>query len=309
MAPTKGSRQSPRKAKPVKPTTIGKVVKAGNDAKLRQCRICPDRPLKAHCACPKGGRRAKSKAIVEDSPKEIPGSPPSTPPPQRHAAVMALNQPPPPSTPPPASTPPPESSPASTSSSPKKKRITPSAVNAVHGFVNGACRGSKPTEVPRTRAVEPPFVTRKEASRAFRAQTKDLLTRAESVADRSAAWVYIAMQQPGAKKPFVHFASRKIRREAPKELEQVHITVSGMMALLMRGDRAKDLETVREHMETEEKLKKAELAATEAERAAKAIADENAVLKAQIAEQRAQVAARDALLKSRPRKRKARNVD
>lgn len=72
------------------------------------------------------------------------------------------------------------------------------------------------------------------------------------------------MQHPGAKMPFVHFASRKLCRDAPEELETLHKDVSRMMSTVTRAGRLQNLELEREREKVQDQLKLAQAAANKA---------------------------------------------
>ena len=83
--------------------------------------------------------------------------------------------------------------------------------------------------------------------------------------------MYIAVQHPGSKFAFLHFASQKLRRDAPQDLKTIHQHVGRMMGRVKRADRAQLIESERQKEEALDRMKAADDRAKEAdERAAKA---------------------------------------
>ncbi|KAJ2911559.1 hypothetical protein MD484_g8856, partial [Candolleomyces efflorescens] len=172
----------------------------------------------------------------------------------------------------------------------KKKRVYPSDVNPQEGVIDGVGRGDCPVDnMARKRSLKPLPKTQTSASKVFNDTTREILTRCEDLANRTASWIYVAMHHPGAKVPFTHFASRRVRKEAPEELQRIHKEVSNMMKTLARADTTVSLQHIRESAEAqraaEEAAKQAEEAAQRAqeadERASRA-EQENARLRQQL---------------------------
>ena len=118
-------------------------------------------------------------------------------------------------------------------------------------------------------------------NRSFR-QCAENLFKAEDVSNRTASWLYVAMHNPGASQPFTHFASRRLRLEAPEELQKIHKQVSSLMTVLKRADRSHSFQSQKEKEEVIQQLKDA---TERAEAAASKVADmelENQQLKEQL---------------------------
>ncbi|KAJ2919046.1 hypothetical protein MD484_g1310, partial [Candolleomyces efflorescens] len=146
----------------------------------------------------------------------------------------------------------------------KKKRVYPSDSNPTKGLIKGVGRGDHPVEMARKRGLKPIPLCQKSASRIFSDISREIMTRSEDLSNRTGSWIYVAMHHPGATLPFVHFASRRLRKEVPDELAKVHQEVSHMMKLLTRGSRTHSLDNVREK---EEALRIAAEATRQAEEA------------------------------------------
>ncbi|KAJ2920825.1 hypothetical protein H1R20_g16269, partial [Candolleomyces eurysporus] len=140
------------------------------------------------------------------------------------------------------------------------KRLWPSDKAHPFGFIDGLAR-----EWARQRKKGSPIIKQEYVSKSWEYWARELFTRAERMADAVSGWVYVAIQQPGSRGPFVHFASRRVRREAPDELAAVHNQVARMMAILKRGDRAQNLDLIRENEKVKDQIQSVEKRAFEAE--------------------------------------------
>ncbi|KAF6749335.1 hypothetical protein DFP72DRAFT_1073452 [Ephemerocybe angulata] len=333
---TKGGKAS--KPSPSKPSRPPVDESSPSKARApRRCNVCPDRPLKSECACSSRGKKKEGPAPPYPVPSPVP-PPPVTPVAQRHVPQVALlpstptrssttpgtfalppttpalrttpagqSQPvtPVPESPPEQegsstpSTPAPDETQADPTTTPQQKRVHPSDTNAVYGHVNGAARGTTVISMARVRAMKAPYTTRATATHGFDYLSRDLISRCEALADRTSGWLYIAMQHPGSKLPFLHYTSRKLRREAAAEMNTIHKEVGDMMKLVKRGDRAQDLNIERATMQAEKMVQEATDMATKSEQAAKAAQEENARLLAELAARDHQIAIRDRLLARR----------
>lgn len=74
------------------------------------------------------------------------------------------------------------------------------------------------------------------------------------------------MNQPASRTSFTHFASKKLRREAPQELGRVHSSVSKMMTLVKRVDRGEFLKNTRLVEEAQAQAADAQTRAIDAEK-------------------------------------------
>ncbi|EAU86897.2 hypothetical protein CC1G_10788 [Coprinopsis cinerea okayama7 len=143
-------------------------------------------------------------------------------------------------------------------------RKQPSGVNPLYGFVDGAGRGSEEYKIYRTRALEPAYEDQADATANLARWTTDLLTRVESISYRTGCWLYLAVHHPMSRTPFIHFVSKKLRRDAPTEVERLHKEVRQLMTTLTRAQK-------RSVVEAEIALQEAEARAEEAsQRAARA---------------------------------------
>ncbi|TEB10929.1 hypothetical protein FA13DRAFT_1806193 [Coprinellus micaceus] len=134
----------------------------------------------------------------------------------------------------------------------EKKHVYPSDVNPVFGTMTGVGRGSSVYQMARETSFEGPL--RQPQGLRF---VLSRAAHAESVAERTGAWVYVAMQHPGSRTPFIHYASRKLRAEAPEELQVIHCDMNRAMTLLKQADRAHHLDLIRARDLAEEQLKDA----------------------------------------------------
>lgn len=65
------------------------------------------------------------------------------------------------------------------------------------------------------------------------------------------------MHNPAASQPFTHFASRRLRLEAPEDLQKIHKQMSSLMTVLKRADRSHSFQSQKEKEEMEQQLKEA----------------------------------------------------
>ncbi|RXW22158.1 hypothetical protein EST38_g3692 [Candolleomyces aberdarensis] len=114
--------------------------------------------------------------------------------------------------------------------------VYPSDTRAIHGYIEGVGRGNEPAQMARVRPAKPLDRDQRKAMKHYDKWTRDLFTRCESISNSTGCWMYVAVQHPSSRTPFLHFASRKVRREAPEELRDIHQDVSRMMVLLKRAD-------------------------------------------------------------------------
>ncbi|KAJ2932144.1 hypothetical protein H1R20_g4971, partial [Candolleomyces eurysporus] len=139
----------------------------------------------------------------------------------------------------------------------KKKRVYPSDKNALHGHIEGVGRGNRMIKMARKRQLKAIYTNQRTSSASFRALTRDLMTRAEDIANRTASWLYVAIHNPGASQPFTHFASRRLRLEAPDDLQKIHQQVASLMTVLKRTDRSHSFQSEKEKEEAIQKMKEA----------------------------------------------------
>ncbi|KAG2024116.1 hypothetical protein CC2G_001703 [Coprinopsis cinerea AmutBmut pab1-1] len=156
------------------------------------------------------------------------------------------------------------------------KRVQPSGVNAIFGYVDGVGRGNEKYRLHRTRELLPPITDQARATRALDRWITDLVSRAESISFRTGAWLYLAVQHPASKTPFIHYASKKLRKEGQAEVEAIHKEVRQAMNTLTRAHKRAVVASEREISEAQtqakEALERAERAESELEKLKRLIA-------------------------------------
>ncbi|KAJ2928051.1 hypothetical protein H1R20_g9041, partial [Candolleomyces eurysporus] len=170
----------------------------------------------------------------------------------------------------------------STGKTKKKKRVYPSDRNPFFGVIEGVGRGNTMLKMARRRKLKAVYTAQGVSSARWRVLCRELMTRAEDISNRTASWLYVAMHNPGASQPFTHFASRRLRLEAPEDLQKIHKQVSSLMTVLKRADRSHSFQSQKEKEEAIQQLKEA---TERAEAAASKAADvelENQRLKEQL---------------------------
>ncbi|KAJ2912524.1 hypothetical protein MD484_g7878, partial [Candolleomyces efflorescens] len=172
----------------------------------------------------------------------------------------------------------------------KKTRVYASNRNPVHGFINGVGRGDRVLKMARRRALKPVYTDQTLASSSWRRLTRDFITRAEDISNRTASWLYVAAHNPSAGQPFTHFASCRLRIEASEDLQKIHQQVSSMMTVLKRVDRATSFQHEKEKEESLRKIQQIEGQLSAATEAAK-------LAQAEVEALKEQAAARDRLLR------------
>ncbi|KAH6884771.1 hypothetical protein BKA70DRAFT_1445673 [Coprinopsis sp. MPI-PUGE-AT-0042] len=138
-----------------------------------------------------------------------------------------------------------------------KHRPQPSGVNPIHGLVQGAGCGREPYAIACGRKLKDPILDQALATKSFDRWTQDLVTRCESISSRTKCWLYLAVQHPQSKTPFVHFTSSKLLKEAPEEVSKIHTEASKMMSTLTRGYRLSAVEAERGRLRAEEQAEEA----------------------------------------------------
>ncbi|KAJ2928407.1 hypothetical protein H1R20_g8708, partial [Candolleomyces eurysporus] len=151
----------------------------------------------------------------------------------------------------------------------KKKRVYASDKNPHHGYIEGVGRGNRMIKMARKRKLKVVYTDQHTSSMNWRRLTRDFMTRAEDVANRTASWLYVAIHNPAASQPFTHFASRRLRLEAPDDLQKIHQQVASLMTVLKRADRSHSLQSEKEK---EKVLQKMQEATDKAEKAMEQVA-------------------------------------
>ncbi|KAF6742532.1 hypothetical protein DFP72DRAFT_1081836 [Ephemerocybe angulata] len=296
-----------------------KTTKSLSPTKSRQrapqrCRKCPGRPLRSECAHSRAGREKLAlddrhdteeseepqNAIPAPPPYEAPQPDPDTDhimandsdgaqveiPIDPVLLAESFSTPEPPENPSTPSTPVPSQA-SSVSSSPqvpsrRTRRARASNVNPLYDVVRGVGRGSEELRMARVRPIKAPIRNQKAAVKYYDYAVKDLMCRAESIANATGCWLYVAMQHPSSRTPFTHYASRKLRREAEADLGSIHSDMNRMMSQLKRADREQFLDFVRSQERAQESVReanaRAEQAASEAERLKGELAAREALL-------------------------------
>ncbi|KAJ2927244.1 hypothetical protein H1R20_g9851, partial [Candolleomyces eurysporus] len=153
----------------------------------------------------------------------------------------------------------------------KKKRVYASDKNPHHGYIEGVGRGNRMIKMARKRKLKVVYTDQHTSSMNWRRLTRDFMTRAEDVANRTASWLYVAIHNPAASQPFTHFASRRLRLEAPDDLQKIHQQVASLMTILKRADRSHSLQSEKEKEKVLQQMQEATDKAEKAmEQAAKA---------------------------------------
>ncbi|KAG2003593.1 hypothetical protein CC2G_004185 [Coprinopsis cinerea AmutBmut pab1-1] len=188
---------------------------------------------------------------------EIPVTPSSTPPstPSRSSASDGST----------IAVMPPSPSPTPSPTKPKEKRTQPSGANAKWGTVEGAGRGNDVWDVYRVRKLKPPIRDQAEATRKLERWTIDLMSRAEAISTRTGCWLYLAIQHPASKTPFTHYTSRKLRNDAPEDVEVIHKEVHHTMNNLTRAHKRRLFEAEKEAQAAKEEASAATKRAERAE--------------------------------------------
>ncbi|KAJ2911576.1 hypothetical protein MD484_g8837, partial [Candolleomyces efflorescens] len=145
------------------------------------------------------------------------------------------------------------------------KRRYPSNSKGPYGWIEGVGEGNEGAQMARTRELEEVFTEQKAATRHYRDKAKDVITRCESIATRSSCWLYVAMQHPSSTSNFYHFASRKLRMEAPDELNEIHKQVGRMMSTMKRAGKLQNIDFCRQQQQAEEQVKMAQIQVQEAD--------------------------------------------
>ncbi|KAJ7129701.1 hypothetical protein C8R44DRAFT_85706 [Mycena epipterygia] len=94
-------------------------------------------------------------------------------------------------------------------------------MNATYGLVEGARRGAKTLKIPRMRELKDPIELQSAATRRFLRLATDIIERCEQVSVETGCWLFFTAQHRSAKDPFLHYASRRIRNDAKKEVEGI----------------------------------------------------------------------------------------
>ncbi|KAK7014792.1 hypothetical protein VNI00_019265 [Paramarasmius palmivorus] len=123
---------------------------------------------------------------------------------------------------------------------PGEQRIRPSKSNPIYGLVDGAKRGSERWEVARKVPQFSILPTWAECNKKFNEKIQAVLRLAEETADETGSWIYVAAQMPTGRHEFTHFASRRLRKEAPGPVNDMNAIAHKMFGGLV-SSRRKDV--------------------------------------------------------------------
>ncbi|KAJ7156595.1 hypothetical protein C8R43DRAFT_949439 [Mycena crocata] len=87
--------------------------------------------------------------------------------------------------------------------------------NPIFGFIEGATRGGQVQEIIRQQAEREFEEDCGKATILFNKRSLDLIERAESMATETSAHVFVVAHHMNTKKPFLAYASQRLRRDAP----------------------------------------------------------------------------------------------
>ncbi|KAF6758358.1 hypothetical protein DFP72DRAFT_751643, partial [Ephemerocybe angulata] len=124
-----------------------------------------------------------------------------------------------------------------TPSEPPAKRVFPSGARPIYDYIEGVGQGKRALSMARKRELKPRITDQVKASKFYSEWVHDLMTRCESISVRTGCWLYVAVQHPASRTPFMHYSSPKLRREASQALATFHEQVSMAMTALVHSDR------------------------------------------------------------------------
>ncbi|KAK7016723.1 hypothetical protein VNI00_018857 [Paramarasmius palmivorus] len=163
-------------------------------------------------------------------------------------------------------------------------RWRPSLSNAKYGFVDGVKRGSDEWKVARKTEQKTILPTTSDCHKRFGDNMQAIVRlvgdtsitplpkKAEEMSDETGAWVYVAAQMPTARHEYVHYESKRLRREARPQVNELNAHAHRMFRALVNSRRKNVLEAELESARTREH--------------AEAVARENEQHKAQLEELR-----------------------
>ncbi|KAK7047774.1 hypothetical protein VNI00_006102 [Paramarasmius palmivorus] len=120
---------------------------------------------------------------------------------------------------------------------PGQQRIRPSKSNPIYGLVDGAKRGSEQWEVARKVPQFNVLPTWADCNKKFNEKMQAVLRLAEETADETGSWIYVAAQMPTGRHEYTHFASRRLRKEAPGPVNDINAIAHNMFRGLVNSRR------------------------------------------------------------------------
>ncbi|KAK7047109.1 hypothetical protein VNI00_006774 [Paramarasmius palmivorus] len=120
---------------------------------------------------------------------------------------------------------------------PGEQRVRPSKSNPIYGLVDGAKRGSERWEVARKVPQFSILPTWADCNKKFNEKMQAVLRLAEETADETGSWIYVAAQMPTGRHEYTHFASRRLRREAPGPVNDMNAIAHKMFGGLVSSCR------------------------------------------------------------------------
>ncbi|KAJ7229017.1 hypothetical protein GGX14DRAFT_385318 [Mycena pura] len=177
------------------------------------------------------------------------------------------------------------SSPTTTSHGKRKdvkgRRVRITKKNPLYGMVQGAMRGGKAVEFPRTKELPTPIMERASASARFQRLSMDIIDRCERLSVETGCWLQFSAQHMFANAPFLHYASPRILKEAKQDVEQITNHLNRVYLNLIAARNA-------ESREMHKKLIAAEMREKDAQEAlvASQLAQQQAAEEAEIAQKK-----------------------
>ncbi|KAK7013634.1 hypothetical protein VNI00_019455 [Paramarasmius palmivorus] len=120
---------------------------------------------------------------------------------------------------------------------PGEQRVRPSKSNPIYGLVDGAKRGSERWEVPRKVPKLTILPTWADCNKKFNEKLQSVIRLAEEAADETGCWIYLAAQMPTGRNEYTHFASQRLRKEAPGPVNDMNAIAHKMFHGLVNSRR------------------------------------------------------------------------
>ncbi|KAF8881352.1 hypothetical protein BD779DRAFT_1445562 [Infundibulicybe gibba] len=103
----------------------------------------------------------------------------------------------------------------------QKKRVRITQINAVHGYVEGACRGGEEFKVLRLNELKKPIIQSTDSAARFLRLVTDMVIRCEQISSETGCWLFFTAQHLTARAPFIHYSSPRILREGEEDIESI----------------------------------------------------------------------------------------
>ncbi|KAK7017505.1 hypothetical protein VNI00_018607 [Paramarasmius palmivorus] len=114
------------------------------------------------------------------------------------------------------------SSPSGTPSKSRGPRVRASLRNPIFGMVEGVQRGEEIWKIARVHALNPQLPTVERIHKRYDEKLSAILCRCEELASETGAWLYLSAQVPTRGVDLVHYASKRLRKEAPDALDRIY---------------------------------------------------------------------------------------